>query len=165
MQSPQQLLSGLYALTLRECNRMEISRSLHGRVYGLLRRRGVLPAVSVDSVSLHTPLPPSDSFLATAPAQYSNNSSLPGGARAGATSGNTVFRPRWVRMRSITLGSVMPLSTSRLIPQNPHFSTSKVQPSFHRLGPQQPLLPFLCLRRPLVFPGTTQFYCARPAQC
>ncbi len=47
------------------------------------------------------------------------------GKVTGATSGNTVFRPRWVRMQSITLGSVMHFSTSRLIPQNPHFSTSR----------------------------------------
>ncbi len=43
----------------------------------------ILPAASVDSVSLNTPLPPTDSFLALPFSQQSNSSSLPGGARAG----------------------------------------------------------------------------------
>ncbi len=56
------------------------------------------------------------------------------GKVTGATSGNTVFRPRWVRMRSITLGSVMHFSTTGLIPQCPHFRTSRSRASVHRAG-------------------------------
>ncbi len=94
------------------------------------RDRSLLPAASFDSASQKAPRPPSDSSLAFSSVQHSNINSLPGGAQTAATSGNTVIRPRWVRVRSITSGSLMHFSIPHRSPQLPHFRTSTSNPLF-----------------------------------